>query len=62
MAFWSVSNSYIAAFYSYVPMFGETEYDPTRQFDSIGIEEQLDALGKAITAGKVSLSCNLFFY
>lgn len=40
--------------YSYVPMFGETEYDPTRQFDSVGIEEQLDSLGRAVEAGKVS--------
>lgn len=39
--------------YSYVPMFGETEYDPTRQFDSVGIEEQLDSLGRAVDAGKV---------
>lgn len=39
---------------SYVPMFGETEYDLSRQFDSVGIEEQLDALGRAADAGKVS--------
>ncbi|XP_034692014.1 protein tas-like isoform X3 [Vitis riparia] len=37
----------------YVPMFGETEYDPTRQFSSVFIEEQLDALGRAVDAGKV---------
>ncbi|PON78470.1 Niemann-Pick C type protein [Trema orientale] len=37
----------------YVPMFGETEYDPTRQFCSISIEEQLDALGRAIADGKI---------
>ncbi|KAK1398959.1 putative aldo/keto reductase, NADP-dependent oxidoreductase domain-containing protein [Heracleum sosnowskyi] len=37
----------------YVTMFGETEYDPTRQFESVGIEEQLDALGRAIDAGKI---------
>nr|XP_028945063.1 uncharacterized protein LOC103449097 isoform X2 [Malus domestica] len=36
----------------YVPMFGETEYDPTRQFCSIPIEEQLDALGRAVDSGK----------
>ncbi|KAJ6970048.1 hypothetical protein D5086_028050 [Populus alba] len=36
-----------------VPMFGETEYDPTRQFCSVGIEEQLDALGRAVAAGKI---------
>ncbi|KAK4558530.1 hypothetical protein RGQ29_008030 [Quercus rubra] len=37
----------------YVPMFGETEYDPTQQFSSVDIEEQLDALGRAIDAGKI---------
>ncbi|CAK7349647.1 unnamed protein product [Dovyalis caffra] len=37
----------------YVPMFGETEYDPTRQFCSVGVEEQLDALGRAVSAGKI---------
>ncbi len=41
-------------FCSYVPMFGETEYDPARQFSSVDIEEQLDALGRAVDAGKVS--------
>lgn len=43
------------AFCSYVPMFGETDYDPTRQFCSISIEEQVDALGRAVHAGKVSV-------
>ncbi|KAJ8759756.1 hypothetical protein K2173_009857 [Erythroxylum novogranatense] len=37
----------------YVPMFGETEYDPTRQFSSVCIEEQLDALGRVVNAGKI---------
>ncbi|KAB2056783.1 hypothetical protein ES319_A11G127400v1 [Gossypium barbadense] len=37
----------------YVPMFGETEYDPVRQFSSVPIEEQLDALGRAVDAGKI---------
>ncbi|XP_015575614.2 protein tas-like isoform X2 [Ricinus communis] len=37
----------------YVPMFGETEYHPTRQFSSVSIEEQLDALGRAVDAGKI---------
>ncbi|KAG0482885.1 hypothetical protein HPP92_010969, partial [Vanilla planifolia] len=37
----------------YVPMFGETDYDPNRQYDSVPIEEQFDALGKAISAGKI---------
>lgn len=34
-------------------MFGETEYDPTRQYCSVPIEEQLDALGRAVDAGKI---------
>lgn len=34
-------------------MFGETESDPTRQFDSVGIEEQLDALGRAVDAARL---------
>ncbi|TYJ09287.1 hypothetical protein E1A91_A11G131000v1 [Gossypium mustelinum] len=38
---------------NYVPMFGETEYDPVRQFSSVPIEEQLDALGRAVDAGKI---------
>ncbi|XP_019711102.1 uncharacterized protein [Elaeis guineensis] len=37
----------------YVPMFGETEYDPSRQYASVAIEEQLGALGKAVDAGKI---------
>lgn len=41
-------------FCSYVPMFGETEFDPNRTFPSVSFEEQLTALDKAICAGKVS--------
>ncbi|GAU18766.1 hypothetical protein TSUD_80550 [Trifolium subterraneum] len=37
----------------YVPMFGETEYDPARQYSSISIHEQLEALSKAVKAGKI---------
>ncbi|KAM0950663.1 putative NADP-dependent oxidoreductase domain-containing protein [Dioscorea sansibarensis] len=37
----------------YVPMFGETEYDPNRQYSSVPIEEQLDALGRAVDDGKI---------
>ncbi|KAG8370682.1 hypothetical protein BUALT_Bualt13G0008700 [Buddleja alternifolia] len=37
----------------YVPMFGEIEYDPTRAFSSVSIEEQVAALHKAIVAGKI---------
>ncbi|XP_058731623.1 uncharacterized protein LOC131603345 isoform X1 [Vicia villosa] len=37
----------------YVPMFGETEYDPDRQYSSISIDEQLEALSKAVKAGKI---------
>ncbi|CAB4317714.1 unnamed protein product [Prunus armeniaca] len=40
-------------FCSYVPMFGETEYDPTRHFCSIPIDKQLDALGRAVDSGKI---------
>lgn len=35
-------------------MFGETEYDPCQQYSAISIEEQLEALSKAVNAGKVS--------
>ncbi|KAK6120107.1 hypothetical protein DH2020_046143 [Rehmannia glutinosa] len=38
---------------SYVPMFGETEYDQTRMFSSVSFEEQLAALDKAVSAGKI---------
>ncbi|XP_027345069.1 uncharacterized protein LOC113857412 [Abrus precatorius] len=37
----------------YVPMFGETKYDPVRQYSSISIDEQLEALGTAVKAGKI---------
>ncbi|XP_009778409.1 uncharacterized protein [Nicotiana sylvestris] len=37
----------------YVPMFGETDYDPLRNYASISFEEQLDALERAIDAGKI---------
>ncbi|XP_076899842.1 uncharacterized protein LOC143553825 [Bidens hawaiensis] len=37
----------------YVPMFGETDYDPVRQYNSVSIEEQLDVLGRAVDAGKI---------
>lgn len=39
-------------------MFGETEYDPSHQYMSVPMEEQLEALGRAIDAGKV---CHFFF-
>ncbi|KAG5025258.1 hypothetical protein JHK82_021164 [Glycine max] len=38
----------------YVPMFGETEYDPVQQYASISIDEQLEALSAAVKAGKAS--------
>lgn len=41
-------------------MFGETEYDLNRQFSSVPIEEQLDALGKAVDCGKVNCSSVAF--
>lgn len=34
-------------------MFGETEYNPSWQYCSVTIEEQLYALSKAADAGKV---------
>ncbi|KAI6674698.1 hypothetical protein NL676_002604 [Syzygium grande] len=37
----------------YVPMFGEFEYDPTHQYSAITVEEQLEALGKAVASGKI---------
>ncbi|CAN6168380.1 unnamed protein product [Urochloa humidicola] len=37
----------------YVPMFGEIEYDPSCQYTSVPMEQQLEALGRAIDAGKV---------
>lgn len=39
---------------SYVPMFGETDYDPLRHYTPVCFEEQLDALERAVDAGKVS--------
>ncbi|KAK9856101.1 hypothetical protein WJX84_005029 [Apatococcus fuscideae] len=37
----------------YVPMFGETSYDPRLHFTAIPLEEQLTALGQAVEAGKI---------
>ncbi|GKE06956.1 aldo-keto reductase [Tanacetum coccineum] len=37
----------------YVPMFGETDYDPARQYSSVSFDEQLATLGKAVDAGKI---------
>ncbi|KVI03951.1 Aldo/keto reductase [Cynara cardunculus var. scolymus] len=37
----------------YVPMFGETDYDPVRQYSPVSFDEQLDALGRAVDAGKI---------
>jgi hypothetical protein len=34
-------------------MFGETDYDLSRQYASVPMEELLEALGKGIDAGKV---------
>lgn len=34
-------------------MFGETDYDPVRQFNPVSFDEQLDALRRAVDAGKV---------
>lgn len=40
-------------FCRYVPMFGESQFDPTKQNTSIGEEEQLVALGESVDTGKV---------
>ncbi|GLC63420.1 hypothetical protein PLESTF_000034300 [Pleodorina starrii] len=38
----------------YVPMFGDSEYDPSYAYDSAApLEEQLEALGRAVREGKV---------
>ncbi|XP_022155635.1 uncharacterized protein LOC111022719 isoform X2 [Momordica charantia] len=37
----------------YVPMFGQTEYNPSWQYSSVSLEEQLYALNKAADAGKI---------
>ena len=37
----------------YVPMFGETEFRVERAYASAPLEEQLEALGRAVEAGKV---------
>ena len=34
-------------------MFGETDYDPRLQFTSVPLEEQLEALERAVNCGKV---------
>lgn len=37
----------------YVPMFGESQYDPERCISYVSFEEQLGALGRAVDAGKI---------
>ena len=37
----------------YVPIFGEVEFRPENAYSSVPIEEQMQALSKAVTAGKV---------
>lgn len=37
----------------YVPMFGEVDYDPSRKYSSVPLEEQLEALSSAVASGKV---------
>lgn len=34
-------------------MFGDVDYDPSCSFASVPLEEQLEALGRAVRAGKV---------
>ncbi|KAG2442328.1 hypothetical protein HXX76_002414 [Chlamydomonas incerta] len=47
----------------YVPMFGDSEYDPCAAYDgAVPLEEQLEALGRAVEQGKnaYSLTCRTF--
>ncbi|KAF8064533.1 tas [Scenedesmus sp. PABB004] len=37
----------------YVPMFGDVDYDPAAAYQAVPLEEQLEALGRAVAAGKV---------
>lgn len=37
----------------YVPMFGETDYQPELAYSAVPIEEQLEALAQAQQAGKI---------
>ncbi|KAI8476768.1 MAG: Aldo/keto reductase [Monoraphidium minutum] len=37
----------------YVPMFGDVDYDPSCAYPSAPLEDQLEALGRAVDAGKV---------
>ena len=37
----------------YVPMFGEVDFRPENAYSSVPVEEQMQALSKAVTAGKV---------
>ncbi|KAG0601491.1 hypothetical protein M758_11G115800 [Ceratodon purpureus] len=37
----------------YVPMFGDTDYDPSSSYSSVCIEEQLEALSVAVREGKI---------
>ena len=38
----------------YVPMFGDTEYDVAQRYSSVvTMEDQLEALGRAVDAGEV---------
>ena len=37
----------------YVPMFGEVDFKPANAYSSVPIEEQMEALTKAVKAGKV---------
>lgn len=37
----------------YVPMFGEVDFKPGYTYSSVPLEEQLEALSSAVTAGKV---------
>lgn len=42
----------------YVPMFGDLDFDPTMAYAACSFEEQLEALVRAVTAGKVGGASN----
>ena len=39
--------------YRYVPMFGEVDFQPANAYSSVPLEEQIEALAEAVSAGKV---------
>lgn len=48
-----LASSIIWTICRYVPMFGDLDYDPAMVYAAASFEEQLEALGRAVEAGKV---------